>query len=86
MLLMIRDYLQERGVCSLAEISAHCKTSPDAMRGMLSHWQRKGLISTVPTRCQKGCVSCSPEQLQWYRWVGADPACIPLCQLPVDGC
>ena len=68
MLIDLRDYISKRGVCSLAEISHHFKTSPDAMRGMLAHWVRKGKLSVEPLSCKSGCVSCEPELLELYRW------------------
>ncbi|WP_263078933.1 FeoC-like transcriptional regulator [Endozoicomonas sp. Mp262] len=81
MLIAIRDYISHRGACSLAEISMHFKTSPDAMRGMLSHWVRKGIITTENSGCGKGCVSCSPEQLELYRWCQNKNQFIPVCNL-----
>ncbi len=81
MLIAIRDYISSQGVCSLAEISSYFKTSPDAMRGMLSHWVRKGKLVKESSGCNKGCVSCSPEQLELYRWQGAGGQRIPVCSI-----
>lgn len=80
MLIDIRDFICARGVCSLYELSTHFKTSPDAMRGMLSHWERKGRVVQEQSGCSKGCVSCSEEHLEMYRWCGAGNK-IPLCQI-----
>ncbi len=77
MLIELREFIREQGVCSLWDLSVKFKTSPDAMRGMLSHWQKKGKVELERSGCSKGCSSCSPEQLEIYRWRGSDR--IPLC-------
>ncbi|MDP0588872.1 MAG: FeoC-like transcriptional regulator [Candidatus Endonucleobacter bathymodioli] len=83
MLVGVRDYISERGSCSLADISSYFKMSPDAMRGVLSHWIRKGKIKKEFSGCSSGCVSCAPEILELYYW--KDGSCnshnIPLCNL-----
>ena len=80
MLIALQEYLSGRGVCSLAEISQHFNTSPDAMRGMLAHWVRKGKLMKEASGCNKGCLSCSTEQLEIYRWQGSSHQ-IPVCNL-----
>ena len=81
MLIALRDYLSSQGVATLAELSLRFDVSPDAMRGMLSHWMRKGCLVLEQSGCNKGCVSCSQEQLEMYRWHGASTQAIPLCQI-----
>ena len=80
MLIEIREFLSSRGGCTLYELSVHFKTSPDAMRGMLAHWQRKGKVVQEDSGCSKGCSSCTPEQLEVYRWENTG-ARIPLCSV-----
>ena len=80
MLIEVQVYLSSRGVCSLAELSNRFNTSPDAMRGMLSHWIRKGKVVAEAAGCNKGCISCPPEQLEMYRWQGSTQQ-IPLCNI-----
>ena len=88
MLIEIRDFLKTQNVCSLAEISAKFKTSPEAMRGMLSHWLRKGRLECEKPGCasacgsskSKGCASCDPADLEIYRWLDREQQ-IPLCNL-----
>ncbi|WP_330925672.1 FeoC-like transcriptional regulator [Candidatus Sororendozoicomonas aggregata] len=80
MLIAVQEYLSCQGVCSLTEISQHFNTSPDAMRGMLAHWIRKGKLMKEVSGCQKGCLSCSPEHLEIYRWQGSGRH-IPVCNL-----
>ena len=81
MLIALRDYLNRRGIVTLAELSLHFDVSPDAMRGMLSHWIRKGMLTMEQSGCNKGCVSCSPEQLEIYRWKETAADTIPVCQI-----
>ena len=85
LLVRLRDYIASRGVCSLADLSQYFHSDPDAIRGMLQHWQRKGLIAREQSGCQKGCASCAPEQLEIYRWrAEPDAQKIPLCSIQPD--
>lgn len=71
MLIDIRNHLQARGSCSLADLALHFNTTPDAMRGMLSHWLRKGRVVQEGAGCSSGCggcTSCDPATLEFYRW------------------
>jgi len=38
----IRDYLKQRGQCTLSDIALHFDADADAVRGMLEVWIRKG--------------------------------------------
>ena len=85
MLIDIRNYMKERKVCSLADLSMKFKTSPDAMRGMLSHWERKGYMVCETSQqcgsgggCKTGCGSCDASELEVYRWKGKTRAAIPM--------
>ena len=83
MLIEVKSYVSGRGACTLAELSTHFDTSPDALRGMLAHWVRKGKIVRENSGCSKGCMNCTPEQLEVYRWIETDSnARIPVCQMP----
>ncbi len=85
LLVKLRDYIAQQRVCSLADLSQHFHSDPDALRGMLQHWLRKGLIAREQSGCQKGCVSCAPEQLETYRWLAGEiDQKIPLCNIPLD--
>ncbi|PJE80153.1 hypothetical protein CI610_00878 [invertebrate metagenome] len=81
MLIAISEYLSVRGLTSLADLSQHFDTSTDAMRDMLNHWVRKGRVIREISGCSKGCVSCAPERLELYRWIGAAKRQIPLACL-----
>ena len=66
----IRDYLKERGQCTLSDIALHFDTDVDAVRGMLDVWIRKGKIekSYVTASCGSSCQSCDPAATEVYRW------------------
>ena len=40
----VRDYLKQRGQCSLSDIALHFDTDADAVRGMLGIWIKKGKV------------------------------------------
>jgi len=73
MLSEIRAYLSQRGRASLADIALHLHVSPDAARGMLELWERKGRVCRMAAACggtcAKGCGHC-PESTanEIYAW------------------
>ena len=68
----IRHYLAERGQASLGEIALHFDASPDAVRGMLEQWMRKGKVRRHTPRagCGSSCNRCDPAATEIYEWVG----------------
>ncbi|MEW8626864.1 MAG: FeoC-like transcriptional regulator, partial [Candidatus Thiodiazotropha sp.] len=54
MLSAIRDYLQQRGEASLADISRHLDADADAVRGMLEQWERKGRVERRKVKAECG--------------------------------
>ncbi|MDV7144465.1 FeoC-like transcriptional regulator [Tropicimonas sp. TH_r6] len=44
MLMEIRAYLERNGTATILDLSNHFRIAPDALRGMLDHWIRKGVI------------------------------------------
>ncbi|MGY0219242.1 FeoC-like transcriptional regulator [Endozoicomonadaceae bacterium StTr2] len=67
MLVEIRDYLAEKASVSINELALHFDVPPDAMRGMLSHWIRKGYVRHT-TACSGGCNSCDTSETELYFW------------------
>jgi hypothetical protein len=57
MLLEIKQYLTERRHASLRDLSLHFDTDPDAMRGMLDIWIKKGTIRKCDAAACGGCSS-----------------------------
>ncbi|MBW5802858.1 hypothetical protein FIV31_05480 [Coxiella endosymbiont of Ornithodoros amblus] len=71
MLLSIKAFLKERQSANLQELSLHFCKQPEAMRGLLAHWIRKGKIrcQKKPTDCGTKCQLCQPQFVEFYRWV-----------------
>ena len=66
----IRDYIKQRGQCSLSDIALHFDCDADAVRGMLELWVRKGKVeknSATPS-CGTSCQSCDPASTEVYTW------------------
>jgi putative ferrous iron transport protein C len=70
----IRSYLKERGQATLADIALHFKTEPDALRGMLEVWIKKGKVQkqSATASCGSSCQQCEPSATEIYAWVESD--------------
>jgi hypothetical protein len=81
----IRRYLEQRGQASLGDIARHLEADPEAVRGMLEHWMRRGRVRRhlAGTACG-GCSQCEGDKLEIYEWV--DEAGRGLGLLPVNTC
>jgi putative ferrous iron transport protein C len=68
----IRDYLCERGQATLADITLRFDADPQAVRGMLQQWVRKGRVEQrkVETACGTSCNRCDPAAMELYVWRG----------------
>jgi len=80
----IRQYLEQRGQATLADIALHFDTDPDAIRGMLEVWMRKGRIHRrmATTSCGSSCSKCGMAATEIYIWRNAKGDTAPL--LPND--
>ena len=67
----IRRYLSQRGQASLADIALHFDIEPDALRGMLEVWMRKGKIQKqlATASCGSSCNKCQSDATEIYAWV-----------------
>ena len=67
----IRDYLKQRGQCSLSDIALHFDSDADAVRGMLDVWVRKGKVekNAATPSCGTSCQSCDPATTEVYIWL-----------------
>ncbi|MCG7896695.1 MAG: FeoC-like transcriptional regulator [Candidatus Thiodiazotropha taylori] len=72
MLSAIRDYLQQRGEASLADIARHLDADAEAVRGMLEQWERKGRVERrkLKAECGSSCNRCDPSSMELYVWRG----------------
>jgi putative ferrous iron transport protein C len=70
----IRDYLKQRGQCTLSDIALHFDTDADAVRGMMDIWIRKGKVErrSATASCGTSCQSCDPAATEVYSWCEAD--------------
>ncbi len=70
MLLQIKQYLTQKTMATTTELALHCRTSPENMQCVLSHWESKGKIKKCPkpNGCGSKCQMCKPEFAQTYRW------------------
>jgi len=66
----IRRYLEHRGQASLADIALHFDADPEAVRGMLDAWIRKGRVIRRASAgaCGSTCQSCDPASTELYVW------------------
>ncbi|RLJ18761.1 sugar metabolism transcriptional regulator [bacterium endosymbiont of Escarpia laminata] len=66
----IKRYLMARKQASLADIAMHFDADPDAVRGMLEHWIRKGRVEkhSVYASCGSSCDKCDPATTEVYSW------------------
>lgn len=66
----VRDYLKQRGQCTLSDIALHFDTDADAVRGMLDVWIRKGKVEkrSATASCGSSCQSCDPAATEIYSW------------------
>ncbi len=69
------DYLRQHGQASLQDMALHFDADPEALRGMLEHWMRKGKVKKrlATSSCGSGgCSQCDPASVEIYRWAGAE--------------
>ena len=66
----IRDYLQDRGQSTLADIALHFDIEPDAARGMLDLWIKKGKLQrrSATASCGTSCSQCDTAATEIYIW------------------
>ena len=66
----IKGYLQAHRQASLRDIALHFDANPEAVRGMLEHWIRKGRVEKqrVNAACQSVCTQCDPGEAEIYIW------------------
>ena len=64
----IKNYLQQRGQASLGDIALHFKSDPEAVRGMLDVWIRKGNVIKQSSKsyCGSRCKQCDPATTEIY--------------------
>jgi hypothetical protein len=68
----IKDYFKERSAASLSDLSIRFNVEPEAMRGMLDQWIKKGRVRKVDhaCSCSNCCSNCKSDHLEIYEWRG----------------
>ena len=67
----IKKYLMEHKRATLGDLALHFDTDPQAMRGMLEQWMRKGRVlrSELKSDCSKSCAKCCNDSvMEIYEW------------------
>jgi hypothetical protein len=66
----IKRYLMKRPFATLRDIALHVDAQPDAVRGMLEKWVRKGKVAKqlATSSCGSSCSKCDVEATEIYRW------------------
>lgn len=70
----LRDYLKEHRQASLADLSIHFASQPDAIKAAMETWIRKGKAQVIMAEpeCGKSCCQCKTENVTIYRWQEAN--------------
>ncbi|MDX1823673.1 MAG: FeoC-like transcriptional regulator [Thiohalomonadales bacterium] len=70
----IRKYIEQRGQVTLADMANHFESDPEALRGMLNVWIRKGKITRhlCTSACGSSCKGCDSAATEIYIW-GSTP-------------
>ena len=66
----LRDYLAQHRQAAIGDLANRFGVEPDALRGMLDHWTRKGQVRRVagPTPCAP-CGKCDGSDQEVYIWL-----------------
>lgn len=68
----VKRYLVARKVAPLHDIALHFGMEPDAVRGLLGHWIRKGRVRLHQDEgCSSGgcCGDCAAVTKEVYEWL-----------------
>jgi hypothetical protein len=71
MLSEIKQYMIKHKRVTLGDLSLHFDAEPEAMRGMLTQWIRKGRITKMDLQscCNKTCSKgCDDSAMEIYEW------------------
>lgn len=71
----LKAYLSGRGRATLSDMALHFDSDPDALRGMLEQFIRKGRVRrlTLGPACG-GCQKCDLAAPEIYEWTEGRPA------------
>ncbi len=76
----LREYLRAQRRVDLATLATRFDTDPEAMRGMIEHWVRKGKVAPVLVAPGSGCAACASSgcssavdcagAVEVFEWIG----------------
>jgi hypothetical protein len=66
----IRSYLAGRRRVSLSDIAIHFGIDEQAMRGMLTTFERKGQVRRIGGTACGSCCGCATSAVESYEWIG----------------
>ncbi len=83
----VRDYLKQRGQCTLSDVALHFDTDANAVRGMLDIWIKKGKVEkrSATASCGTSCQSCDPATTEVYFWVETTKPSEQKINIPLPG-
>ena len=66
----VRNFMQHHGQVSLSDIALHFDVEPDAARGMLDIWIKKGKVQcrSATSSCGTSCSQCDTAATEIYVW------------------
>ncbi len=69
-LITLRNYLREKKVVTLDQLTQQFKCDAGIMKNMLAHWQRKGRLCRIDQKsaCGKTCQGCQPKIVEVYQY------------------
>jgi len=70
----VKRYLSQRRIAPLHDIAMHFDLEPDTVRGLLSHWIRKGKVRLHRQdgcRSEGCCGGCETDSREVYEWLAA---------------
>ncbi len=71
----LKAYLRDHGQASLPAMARHFEADPEALRGMLDMWVRKGTVRvTTPEGHCDGCTACHARCDTIYEWAAPEAA------------
>ena len=68
----LKVYLRERGRAPIGDLANRFDADPEAIRGMLDVWIRKGRVKRLNAEAGDcgGCSKCDAFDLEIYEWRG----------------
>lgn len=66
-----KEYFLRRRMASISDLSIHFGMEPDALRGILDQWVRKGKLRKLPQKepCKGCCEACKSDSTEIYEWI-----------------